>query len=892
MKVSHNNINIYIPDIMKNIFRYAYENAEIGKIMSESEVEWFGEIFLTRNINTELHRDILFYLKKEKLYTNIINKTDKFIVLPDVFSERSMPNSFFNLNEVDENGIKDYGNRNIVILNGKVFELIDRNIDSIKFCYSGKLYYFYNSSNPNTSYIESDTPSLRVINTYKHSEFFFNDKFPVGSQIDGNYRLYLDLNNNILTELTDNFLTVDINYPFIEYEYNSENIISKPTFGGLIGVNPLDVFIQDKIISAGEGRAIIHNRELVFIQTILIIYKNGKYKITNDRDTDEFNRVDKHTIEFKKNDTISKIVLFFKPLYFEKNIARVDSIYDDIMSISPYGFYDMQIYKKNTNFLYNWLLNKNPSLEELVEYGYKYDLDVLYAIQKSFPMIIDVNENNFYVAKTDNSLRASKQNQLFLTVPNMLNLTPVVFIDGLLYPHDNRVTNISPDQLSIHLNITRWNPELNTILKNDPDAETKIKQFFKDKRITIVYTSFIETSETSIAYTKEYKPLLDKQTPITLLSKSEIVDNNKQILFNNGRAIIWNGDESTIASKRYVYDIGMGNDCKVIAVLNRIKEHNTSITKLNLLSDVIKLTHSDDNKGVHIISKYFSENCMLCFNNAGKLVDNDINVLDVNHLATRTSFRTLNKDNTMIVNRLLRVNNLYDIDLEIDYSKVDSHFNVGSFNEKIIERNPEILGFFKTSNNFLEDTLPPVIDLETSKKLITLVTTFGSCKNIPFNPADYREFLKTNNIDIIDHKTLVPIESMIPDSIKPNFKIYDLAKKVISNIAFSKTIGKTSIKPKVITIDDINPDEFDPQLKYYLTKEGVIAGSEVKLILLDKDLEFTFTPEFNNPEDNDPTIHLTAQVLEMNYGYDKQANITTDITLPTQTLTIGGDDEN
>ncbi|MGL5765078.1 MAG: hypothetical protein ACRCX8_05485 [Sarcina sp.] len=892
MRVDHNSINIYIPDIMKNIFRYAYENAEIGKIMSESEVEWFGEIFLTKNINVELHRDILFYLKKEKLYGNIINKTDKFIVLPDVFSERSMPNSFFNLKEVDENGIKDYGNRNIVILNGKVFELIDRNIDSIKFCYSGKLYYFYNSSNPNTSYIESDTPSLRVINTYKHSEFFFNNKFPVGSQIDGNYRLYLDLNNNILTNPTENYLTLDINYPFIEYDYNSDEIINKSTIHGLFSVNPKDVFIQEKIVDEREDKFIIHNREIVFTETILVIYKNGSYRIINDRDSKEFDRIDKHTIEFKKDDTVSKIITFFKPIYFDRSVARVDSLYDDVMSVSQYGFYAMKYYRKNTDFLYNWLLNKNPSLEELVEYGYKYDLDVLYAIQKSFPMVIDVSENNLYVTKTDNSLRASKQNQLFLTVPNMLNLTPNIFIDGVLYPHDVKVTNTSPDQMSIHMNITRWNPELNNILKNDPDAEIKIKQFFKDKRITVAYTSYIETTDTSISYSKEYKPLLDKQTPITLLSKSEIDDNVRHILFNNGRAIIWNGDESTIASKRYVYDVGMGNDCKVVAVLNRLKEDNTSIVKLNLLADVVKLTHSDDNRGVHRVSEYFSENCMLSFNNTGKLIDTDINVLDANHIATKTSFKTLNKDNTMIVNRLLRVNNIYGINLEIDYSKVDSHFNVGSFNEQIIERNPEILGFFKTSSNFLEDTLPPVIDLETSKKLITLVTTFGSCKNIPFNPKDYREFLKTNNIDIIDHKTLVPIESMIPESIKPNFKIYDLAKKVISNIAFAKCIGSTSLKPKAITTEMINPDNFDPQLKYYLSKEGIITGSEVKLILLDKDLEFTFTPEFNNPEDNDPTIHLTTQVLEMNYGYDKQANITTDITLPTQKLTIGGDDEN
>lgn len=890
MKIGSTNTNLYVQDIHKHIFRYAYENAEIGKLLTESTVEWFGEIFKTDNILDELHKDIIFYLKKEKLYLDIVNTTDKFIVLPDVFSERTMPNSFFNLNEVDENGIKDYGNGNIVILNGKVFELIDRKIHSIKFCYSGKLYYFYDSSNPISKYIESEEPSMRVLNTYRYSEFDYSEKYPVGHKLEGTYMFQLDFNNNVVSgETSEDYLTIQVNYPYAEYNYIEEDILDKSPIVGLFSVNPNDVFIQEKIYDEREEKFIIHNRSQVFTQTLIVFYKDKTYEIINDSTSDFFFRLDKHTIEFQRSAKVEKVVAFYKPIYFDPTIERVDSLYDDVMKVSNYGFYELRYYHKNTDYLYNWIVNKNPSVEELVEYGYKYDLDVLYAIQKAFPMWRTLNETSFYVAKTDNAIRASKQNQLFVTVPNMLNLIPVLFIDGIMYPHDTRCTAISPDMNSLHLNITRWNPDLNNILKNSSNPEVSIREYFKNKDVKVIYMSYIATSETSITYPKEYKPLLDKSTPMTIISRSELMDNDQAIFFANGRH--WNPScNSPFMYKQFVYDIGMGDDSKVLSLLNRVIDDNKSINKLNLVTPSCSFTYSDSNCGVFEHRYMFSENATISFDTTGKLNVKDINVLDVHHVVLNDSFKVMNGCTpTVTIVRLPRVNNLYDLDFEVDYSRVDQYFNAGSFNDKVIERNPDILRFFYRDGNFLIENPPKLIEHNKAKIIGDLVSTFGSCTNTPFNPKDYRIFLMKNDVDVVNHYDFIPIDENIPEDCKQYFKPYNLASKIISNIAARFDISKNYMKPTVFTAEDIDIEEFPPQLQYYLNR-GIILGSEVKFIPLDIDLEFIYTDDFNNPVDNDPSIHLRIAALTMNLAYDKAA-VNSTVTMPTQTLNLGGDDE-
>lgn len=886
MKVNSSNVNIYLPDIHKHIFRYAYENAEIGKLLTDVKVEWFGEIFNTADIDSIFHRDILFYLKKEKLYSKIKSQSNKFIILPDVFSERSMPNSFFKLDEVDENGIKDYGNRNIVIINGKVFELIDRELGGIKFCYSGKLYYFYNTSHPLSIHLESQNPSLRVISTYRYSEFDYNKKYPIGHKVDGSFLLYLDINNNILTEPSGEYLTVEVKYPSIEYDYNSDEIINKSTIVGLFSVNPLDVFVQEKIYDEREDRFIIHNRNYNFTQTMLVIYKDGTYKILNEfNDHDKFNRLDKHTIIFNKDDTVSKVIAFFKPIFFEKDVARVDSLYDDVMSISEYGFYDLKYYQKNTDYLYNWILNKNPSVEELVEYGYKYDLDVLYAIQKAFPLVKKIPTSAVYVAKTDNHIRASKQNQLFITVPNILGLQPILFIDGILFSHDIRVTNISPDQNSIHLNISKWNSDLNDILKNDPMPETKIREFFKNKELVIAYMSFVKTGASAVTYTKEYKPVLYKDLPMTLISKSEFIDNRQSLFFANGRLCIFDKMNSPYIYAQYLYDVGMGVDCKVITMLNKIESLHHSITKLNIDTPYNINKYTIENKGIYKHENFYSEDCMLNFNLSGKLVNDEFNVLDVNHMVTKSNFKTIKNMEPMSKSiRLLRVNNLYDIDLEIDYSKVDLNFNIGSFNEKVVERNPSILRYFMVDSNFIEENLVKCMPESEAKLLGDIVSTFGACGNTPFNRLDYSEFLERNDIQVVNHGDFIPNYSMFPKHLNKYVRVYNLAAKVFSNYLSANNLATTSVHGKLFTSDMVDFNTLDPQIKYHIKKEFLL-GSEVKLILLDVDTQFNYTDDFNNPGNNDPTIDLTTQTLEMNYAYD-QANSITTITLPTETLSL------
>ena len=80
------NLQAYKQLIKDNIFYYAYENHLPKPILNNAIPSWIGEVFLTSNIDTELHLDIIEDLKTLNIYDKIKRDTDRFVILPDVFS--------------------------------------------------------------------------------------------------------------------------------------------------------------------------------------------------------------------------------------------------------------------------------------------------------------------------------------------------------------------------------------------------------------------------------------------------------------------------------------------------------------------------------------------------------------------------------------------------------------------------------------------------------------------------------------------------------------------------------------------------------------------------------------------------------------------------------------
>lgn len=871
MNVKGTIANAYIQDIYTNVYRYAYENAEIGKLIIEGTTEWNGDIFLTSNIDSTLHYDIIKYLKENKMYYEIKKRCNKFIVLPDVFSELIYPISNYKINEVDGKGIKDYGVPNIVIMNGYIFELLDEHIGGIKFNYAGKMYYFYDSTKQYAYLIEEKPASLKVLNTKTYGEFDFDEKYPIGTKLEGSYLLQLDIFNKITEDFQlHNYLNLEIKYPCYVFDYDSKRVLKPSTIKGLYSVNPLDVFIQEHLIDERENKFIMHDRSMIFTETVIVIFNDNTYKIINDTFSPYVNRIDKHTIEFYKQDGVKQIVVFYKPIHFDPSVERVDSLYDDVMKITEYGYYELRRYKKNTTYLYNWLLRKRPNLDELIEYGYKYDLDVLYAVQKAFPLIRKIPYTNLEVRKLDYNGRGNKKNQLFLTVPNMLNLTPVVFIDGLLFDSDNRIQSISPDTTSIHLNVSRWNPELNNILKNSQNPQESVREWFKNKEIKVAYLTYVKSGENTLMYPIEHKPVIDKTTPATMISKSEIIDNLHSTFFVNGRACIKSSDNLyPLIYNQYVYDIGMHDDCKVQLLFNKIKDTQTRFMKLSTASPYIDYTFTEETAGLISREHYFSENATLAFSEDGKLCDEKINILTSSNMAIDHSLNEFENEVPSIrVIRLPRVNNILGIDFEIDYSKVDLDLNIGSYNDKSIEHNPDILRYFRLGSNFVKGQMPTKWSNEDSKRIGDLLCTFGSVLNQPFNIVDYKQFLDINNIDIINRTDILPNEDLIPTEVKYMYKPYNLAQIVFSNMLVANVIGKTIINSVLVQDADIDKIPKFKQMEHHINR-GLMIGGESKLILLDIDREFTFTEDFNNPPKYDFGDHLKYQKISLDYGFDE-----------------------
>ena len=79
----------YYEEIYRKITAYAVENRNEPVLFNRIPIDWKGEIFDTSNIVKELHKDLIEDLKRLNMYDDIVKYTDKFVILPRIFSSFS-----------------------------------------------------------------------------------------------------------------------------------------------------------------------------------------------------------------------------------------------------------------------------------------------------------------------------------------------------------------------------------------------------------------------------------------------------------------------------------------------------------------------------------------------------------------------------------------------------------------------------------------------------------------------------------------------------------------------------------------------------------------------------------------------------------------------------------
>lgn len=447
-----NSLKRYEQEIWNSVLHYAYANYHPTPLMEQIEIEdWCGEIFNVKDLDKELHFDLIEDLKALELYDNIKKNCDKFVILPDVWSQSNVPIS------ADRNQY-DMDRANVVIINNKIFELVDITMKSIKYNHNKLMYCFYKDSLSQGIFNvpSGKKPQMSVLWVYENSFIVDNVKlFPDLFKVpEGDEWFKFCLNkDNKLTPVDNNIDRVGIalNCQYLEFDYNKEvDPRVEVHVPGLASFSK-DSWIEPKIWNIDdENRVFVHNKHLIFTNTFLVIFKDNTYKIENtySREKDTIiEKIDKHTIRMEKDDRISKIIVFVKP-FDPDRYPLPDNLYYKATDKNMYSAIRLKVHKKYTNDLYLAMTRQEGvDLDYIIDYGYKYDLDVLKCIQQVFNTVHNLNVHKDVDVR---DIWGAVKPKILVHCWNKLQMYPLLFINHRLYPADYRIIK-SDDSDSIVL---------------------------------------------------------------------------------------------------------------------------------------------------------------------------------------------------------------------------------------------------------------------------------------------------------------------------------------------------------------------------------------------------------------------------------------------------------
>lgn len=432
MKISEQ-IRPYEQEIRKNVLRYAYENYNIPPLLEQQTIpDWVGEIFLVSDIAKHIHWDVVDDLEELGLLSKIQKECDKFVILPDVWRISPFPLTL-------ERNQYDHDRQNVVFINGKILEMYLDSMVHYSYSHNQKVYFFYKANPAGDIFVPEvgQTPKLSVLNV--HDLSFIQDKmeYPWWDSLRSRYLFDITPENKIAPNgYNGPKMSICVESPYVVFDYaaSGEPTVAPTEISGLYSITPDDAYIQERQFSVRD-QVYVHNRNVLFSNTFLVIFQDGSYHIENTYDLREgkyVTKIDKHTIQFHKTDQIKKIVVFLRP--YEVPTHRIDSVYDEAMRENKNAYLRLQKHNKYTNVIYHKLCEKDLSLEELVDFGYKYDMDILYCILRTFPAIQEFSpESTGKVVTCQEHERQYYLPKYEIVVNNKLEQNVMVFLNRRLF---------------------------------------------------------------------------------------------------------------------------------------------------------------------------------------------------------------------------------------------------------------------------------------------------------------------------------------------------------------------------------------------------------------------------------------------------------------------------
>lgn len=777
MYLGHN-LKKYENDIRMAVYEYARSNYHAPPLLEEIDIEWFGEIYDVSNIDRDIHEDVVIDLKELGILKDIKSKYDKFVILPDVWSKGVIPKTgpLYPRNEYDMD------RQNIVFINGKVMELFCIGKDIFQYNHNRKTYTFYKNAECG-SLFQSDNPSMRVLYIYQGSHINnvkgHEDMWESMSD-ESDYRFCFDLNNNLTTDDIDR-VGVALQHPHVIFDYDKQ-VDERPDIiiHGLLSTSN-DMWLTPKWYNLLENEVFIHNESVHFSNTFIVIFKDGTYNIENTyvKDKDEYvEKIDKHTIRINKDDRISKVVVFLTEM--SMNYKPVDSLYYKATKENPNACLTLKSYKKYTNDLLSYMNdNMSISVDKLIEWGYKYDRDVLVAIQNYFSCICKINPDTEITYTTKWRGYTYVKPKIVIEVNNKLNWYPALFVNNLLFCADYKViTNFDHSAIildpELFFKVVDRNHELgdytvvNTVMNVPKSGELPqyvppsiikdrwqdidyIKEQFRNivHNIKIIFTPYraISTNPISRQSGRMFRSPIYRGELITdLAGYSEdnvycgslftngflTTENNKTRnilrwfddinLYGTG-GLNFNVTASDSPSSTDVYrpdrDYITSNNMQLL--INRINEKVLGTNRLylgNTSEHVIDYSGSDVPKTVGAIP--FKDEFTIAFDKYGVECTDNIEVLskeyiNFDYMYNYVAGNGLEEQMTVTLNTFRLVDPWMEFDLEIDESRVDKNFNRGSYNENAI-LDTNVRALFNPNE---PDAVKPIpVNLKSNKLLL------------------------------------------------------------------------------------------------------------------------------------------------------------------------------
>lgn len=750
----------HLHQIFNDLNEYVYVNYFPYPFIKSVDVEWHNvETYNTLDILNVYRNDLYTILTNRGIWQQYLadGKLNKYIVIPDVMSLWKVPETLhvnglggiFNKYNHYYDNVFDTDKNVLLIMNDKVFDLRAEEIDHYVFNYSGKTYIFYDETQDNIGMFSSSNKLsfIHISSMLGSTENKATEINPIvnPNQLD----FYININNRISDPTIEPCSRFSINeYPYLEFDFTGNTILeTSPDVPGLKSTHPLDQFTQEKDnYSQFLTHITYHNPDILISNNAIIIYKDKSYKIIDMSNTNIVDpileKIDKHTVKLKKDINVEKIYLWIRR--FDKRFydaIKPDTIYDyvnRVTDIGPLLMKDVQI--RTNSFRLNIFSKTYDSLEDLyntiVDYGYKYDINVLKVIQNAFSptrnikkvaiKVIDKNEYGvkYYIPRIKFNFR------------NLLQFKPTLFFKGKLFEGEYKVvesngyTSIILDPKHIGMN----NVTLQTTVE-EVEEFININYFDNDFKIMMLPNLYYDINKKSlINYGTAYIDNIN--------SHATLIENNNLSLGNlfvngflNNTDFTKNNELCCRLDSVHTFDMGPLNfdlpttppddnipsyDGKTnlyfddtydnVTTVNMDKNKIKSIKSINFPRTLRALT--DDTFGFfQLPDEQHNERQLVCFDTYGMLINNKLQLLNENIIG----YQGYNKYNTLngsFVDDITRIHYIYipliddelNINLEIDKTLLSN--NNKSYNQKVFEFDP--------IENILKAVDMPNVDVDNS----------------------------------------------------------------------------------------------------------------------------------------------------------------------------------